>query len=79
MRCERHCGVALVKYVCREGGCLARNNVGVGDTRQPLEAVALLVFARRLDEEALGGGAELRETPQSLLAEVRWHRHGDGA
>lgn len=74
MRCERHCRVALV-----EGGCLAWNDVGVGDTGQPLEAVALLVFACHLDEEALGGGAELRETPQSLLAEVRGHGDGDGA
>lgn len=40
-----------------EGGCLAWNNVGVGDTGQPLEAVALLVFARHLDEETLGRGA----------------------
>lgn len=61
------------------GGCLAWNDVGVGDTGQPLEAVALLVFARYLDEEALRGGAKLRKTPQSLLAEVRGQRHGDRA
>lgn len=36
---------------------LTRNDVGVGDARQPLEAVALPVFARHFDEEALGGGA----------------------
>lgn len=63
----------------KEGGCLAGNDVGVGDTGQPLEAVALLVFARHLDEEALGGRAELRETPQPLLAEVGGHRDGDRA
>lgn len=63
----------------QEGVYLAWNDVGVRDTGQPLEAVALLIFARHLDEEALGGGAELRETPQSLSAEVRGQRHRHGA
>ncbi len=69
-------------YLQGEGGWgwgPAWNDVGVGDTGQPLEAVALVVFSCHLDEEALGGSAELRETPQSLLAEVRGQRHGDGA
>lgn len=63
----------------QEGVYLAWNDVGVRDTGQPLEAVALLIFACHLDEEALGGGAELWETPQSLLAEVRGQRHRHGA
>lgn len=74
MRCEGHCGADWWM-----GGCLAWNDVGVGDTGQPLEAVALLVFTCHLDEKALGGCAELRETPQPLLAEVRGHGHVDGA
>lgn len=78
MRCEKHCGAALVTCL-QEGVCLAWNDVGVRDTGQPLEAVALFIFACHLDEEALEGGAELRETPQSLLAEVRGQRHRDGA
>lgn len=80
MRCERYRGLALIRSVYGGvGGWLAWDDVSVGDTRQPLEAVALLVFACHLDEEALGGGAKLRETPQSLLAEVRGQRHGDCA
>lgn len=67
--------------ICFKGirGRLAWNDVGVGDTGQPLEAVALLIFARYLDEEALGRGAELREAPEALLAEVRGQRYGDCA
>lgn len=57
MRCERHRGPALLTCVHRKGVVPTRDDVGVGDTRQPLEAVALLVFAYHLDEEALGGSA----------------------
>lgn len=71
--------MAFVRCVFRERGRLAWNDVGVGDTGQPLEAVAFLIFACHLDEEALGGGAEFRETPQSLLAEVRGQRYRDCA
>lgn len=57
MRCETDRGLALLTCVHRKGVVRTRDDVGVGDTRQPLEAVALLVFACHLDEEALGGGA----------------------
>lgn len=57
MRCKETLKWQPATRVCRKWVVLTRNDVGVGDTGQPLEAVALLVFARYLDKEALGGGA----------------------
>lgn len=57
MRCKETLKRQPLTRVCRKWVVFTRNDVGVGDTGQPLEAVTLLIFARHLDEEALGGGA----------------------
>lgn len=75
MRCKE----TLKTGICRKWVVLTRNDVGVGDTGQPLEAVALLVFARHLDEEALRGGASLWQAPQTVLPQVRGQGNRDGA
>lgn len=63
----------------REGFCLAWNDICVGDTRESLETVALVVFTGHPDEEALRGGAKLWQSPQSMLMETSRRWYGDGA
>lgn len=54
----------------REGCCLAWNDIGVGDTGQSLETVALIIFPGHPDVEALRGGAKLWQSPQPMLIEI---------
>lgn len=63
----------------QEGCCLAWNDISVGDTGQSLETVALVIFTRHPDEEALRGGAELWQSPQSVLLEAGGRLYGHGA
>lgn len=59
--------------------CLAWNDISVGHTGQSLETVALIIFTRHPDVEALRGGAELWQSPQSMLLETRGRLYGHGA
>lgn len=73
--CERHRKVAG-GFFSSSSSSLAWNDVGVGDTGQPLEPVALLVLPRHLDEETLRRRAEFREAPEAAAAPVGGQRHG---
>lgn len=77
MRYEEECVPDLV--MCLLERCLTRNDISVGDTGQSLETVALIIFTRHPDEEALRGGAELWQPPQSMLLETRGRLYGHGA
>lgn len=62
-----------------EGCCLAWDDISVGDTGQSLKRVALIIFTSHPDEEALRGGAELWQSPQSMLMDTRGRWNRDGA
>lgn len=78
MRSEKEC-VPVLMMCLLERCCLAWNDISVGDTGQSLETVALIIFTRHPDEEALRGGAELWQSPQSMLLEARGRLYGHGA